>query len=120
MVGYYQAPQAFSLPPGKKAGEIVGIASTCGPDGSMRVEDAVVYAWYRDGTVSSGTYLDLDAYRAPYVYTLPEGKSIDLILAMAIACTDDHVYVWYWDGTVSSGMSNDLGMYRAPAAFTTP
>lgn len=115
-----EAQQAFTLPPGKTPQDIVGIDSTCGRDTTMDLDSAVVYAWYRDGTVSSGTYLDLDVYREPYPYILPAGKTIELIQSIAIACTDDHVYVWYWDGTVSSGMTHDLGMYRDPAPFTTP
>ena len=114
----YKALQQFSLPPGKYPHDIVGIASTCSMNKS--VDEAVFYAWYKDGTVSSGTYIDLDAFRDPYEYALPPGKTIELISSIGIACTDDHVYVWYWDGTVSSGMSNDLGMYREPASFTTP
>lgn len=108
--------QAFSLPPGKYPYNIVGIGSTC----NHPLNEATVYAWYDDGTVSAGSYLDLDSYREPYPYTLPAGKTIEVIDSMAIACSDDHVYVWYWDGTVSSGMSDDLGMYRAPAPFSTP
>ena len=111
-----QSPQPFTLPPGKYPHDIVGIGSTC----NHPLNDAVVYTWYKDGTVSSGTYLALDAYRKPYAYILPAGKTIELIDSIAIACSDDHVYAWYWDGTVSSGMSNDLGMYREPAPFTTP
>lgn len=108
--------QTYSLPPGKSPGDIVGISSTC----NHPLEEAVVYVWYKDETVSSGTYLNLDHYRAPYQYSLPPGKTPVDIISIGIACTDDHVYVWYWDKTVSSGDSSDLDLYRDPQPFVSP
>jgi len=66
-----------------------------------------VFAWYTNGTVSSGTSRDLDARTAPRPYSLPPGmKPVD-IRAIAIA-KDSRVYVWYDDGTRSVGTSTDL------------
>lgn len=66
-----------------------------------------VYAWYTDGTVSSGTSSDLDARSAPRPYSLPPGTRPVDIRAIAIA-KDSRVYVWYDDGTRSIGTSTDL------------
>ena len=64
----YEPPHPFSLPPGRRPGDIIGIG-IAGNDH--------VYAWYRDGTVSSGTSTQLDKYRTPYRYALPPGKTPD-------------------------------------------
>ena len=100
----YSPPTRYSLPPGKAPTDIVGMGIA---------GDDHVYAWYRDGTVSSGTSTDLDRYRPPSRYSLAPGKSPADVVGIDIACSDDHVYVWYSDGTVSSGTSTDLDKYRA-------
>jgi hypothetical protein len=87
--------------------------------GMAIASDDHVYAWYSDGTVSSGTSSDLDAYRSRYSYSLPGNKSADAIVGMDSA-SDDHVYVWYRDGTVSSGTSSDLDAYRSLYSYSLP
>jgi hypothetical protein len=62
----HRAPYAYTLPPGKTPGDIMGMGIAGSNDH--------VFAWYRDGTVSSGSSSDLDQHRAPYPYSLPSGK----------------------------------------------
>jgi hypothetical protein len=81
--------------------------------------DDHVYTWYRDGTVSSGTSADLDAYRTPYAYALPPGWAPVDIVSMRIA-SNNHVYAWYRDGMVSSGNSADLDAHRRPYRYAQP
>ncbi len=78
------------------------------------------YMWHQDGTVSSGTYNDLDKYRRPYSYTPAPGKHPHDIVGIAIAGSNDHVYIWYKNGTVSSGTSKDFDSYRAPYSYSLP
>ena len=66
-----------------------------------------VYTWYHDGTVSSGTSQDPDAYTGPTSYSLPPNMTPEDIRAIAIA-PNDWVWVWYDDGTYSAGHSWDL------------
>jgi hypothetical protein len=42
------------------------------------------------------------------------------IVAISIACSNDHVYTWYSDKTVSIGTSENLSLYEAPHSFTMP
>jgi hypothetical protein len=79
-----------------------------------------VYAWYLDGTFSSGSILDFDKYSARHSYAVPGGKSPGDIIGMGIACSDDHVYTWYKDGTVSAGSSWGLDEYRPLYRYTLP
>ena len=95
----------------KSASEIVGIDIA---------SDNHVYAWYSDGSVSSGSDLDFDIYRTLYKYALPGQKSLADIVGMGIACSDDHVYTWYTDGQVSAGTSSDLDKYRPLYSYTLP
>jgi hypothetical protein len=82
--------------------------------------DDHVYAWYKDGYVSSGTSRDLDVYRDLYTYSLPPGKSPGDIVGIAIAGSNDHVYAWYKDESVSSGTSLDLDEYRDLYTYSLP
>lgn len=107
----YWEPYNYSLPPGKKAEDIVGM-------GIAKSNDHI-YIWYKDGTVTSGASYDLDRYKPPYTYSLPSGKTPDDIVGMGIA-SNDHIYVWYKDGTVSSGTSADLDAYYAPYNYSLP
>lgn len=66
------------------------------------------YAWYDNGTVSSGTSRDLDQHTAPRSYSLPPGKTPKDIRAIGIAGSNERVFVWYDDGSISSGTSQDL------------
>ena len=107
----YAPPSRYSLPPGKSPRDIVGMGIA---------GDDHVYVWYRDGTVSSGTSIDLDRFRLPARYSLAPGKSPSDVVAIDIACSDDHVYVWYSDGTVSSGNSTDLDKFQRPVRYSLP
>lgn len=97
--------------PAKTPRDIVAMAIDCSDDH--------VFAWYKDGTVSSGTSTNLDVYRKLYRYALPTGKTTSDIVGVGIA-NDDHVFAWYRDGTVSSGTSEDLDKYRKPYGYTLP
>lgn len=105
----YGPEEGFALPPGQAMIDIVGLAIATGNDH--------VYAWFADGTVSSGYSEDLALYTAPVSYTLPGSRKPQDILGMGIA-SDSHTYTWYSDGTVSEGYSTNLGFYSAPVAFT--
>jgi len=104
----YASPYNFLLPGGNRLPDVVGIGIA---------SDNHVYAWYRNGTVSSGTSADLDDFRAPYPYAIPGGRTPNDIIAIDIA-SDDHVYAWYRDGTVSAGTTRDLAAYRPPDRYT--
>lgn len=116
-LGSHRAPAPYtSVPPvlerpQQAPGDVVGMGIAC--------SDSHVYAWYRDGTVSSGRSADLDAYRAQSAYSLPPGKTPADIAGMGIA-GDDHVYAWYRDGSVSSGTSTDLDRYGVPSSYSLP
>lgn len=69
-----------------------------------------VYAWYSNGTVSSGTTADLDSHSAPTKFSLPDGMKPVQIRAIAIS-KNDRVHVWYEDGTHSVGTTTDLDRY---------
>jgi hypothetical protein len=102
-------------------GELVKEILTKGAVGmGIAGSDDHVFAWYADGTVSSGSSWDLDQYRAPYAYALPPGKTPADIVGMGITGSDDRIFAWYGDGTVSSGSSGDLDQYRAPYAYVLP
>ena len=96
----HQAPQPFSMPPGKKVSDIIEIAIS---------NNDRVHVWYNDRTRSVGTSLDLDKHVAVESgVTLARNadnteKSIFQIVGIAIAKSNNHVYAWYDDGTYSSG-----------------
>lgn len=69
------------------------------------------YAWYDDGTVSSGTSWNLGQHTAPQSYSLPPGKTPADIRAIAIA-SNDRVITWYDDGSFSWGTSRKLDAYE--------
>jgi hypothetical protein len=105
------APVPYRLPAGKTPDDIVGMAC---------YRDVHCYAWYRDGTVSAGEYCNLESYRAPYAYHLPQTLSRGgtcPIVGMAIAQDTGYVYAWYRDGTVSAGTSEDLIRHRRPYSY---
>lgn len=70
--------------------------------------------------VSAGMSRDLDAYRAPYDSSAPQGYSLCDIVGIGIAGSNDHVYVWYRNGMVSSGSTSDLARYRSPQPYSMP
>jgi CubicO group peptidase (beta-lactamase class C family) len=105
----HTAEESFALPPGQAMVDIVGLAIATSNDH--------VYAWFADGTVSSGYSKDLDYYTSPTPYTLPGSRTPTDILGMGIA-SNGRTYTWYRDGKVSSGHSTNLGAYTAPVTFT--
>jgi hypothetical protein len=83
-----------------------------------------VYAWWDNGTVTSGTSTDLERHRSRYYYTLPEpyeGHTYTTasIVGMAIS-SSDRVYTFYINNTVTIGTSEDLDYYSGPYEFTAP
>ena len=83
--------------------------------------DDHVYAWYADGTVSSGTSKDLGAYASPAPYTLASGKTPADIVDMGIAGSDDVVYAWYGSAGRAAGMafaSAAAGLVMGPTGGT--
>jgi hypothetical protein len=96
---------------GKSYTDIIAIAmdGDFTPDAGEQVKRIylVVYAWYKDGTVSAGfmpTYVDrsygavakLDSYRKPYKYKLPKNWKPGMeILGIGIDGEKNHVYTWY-------------------------
>jgi hypothetical protein len=93
------------------------------------------YAWYRDGTVSSGTSDDLSRHRTRYPYVLPPGYTpADVVgIAHATYLQNDPrpggynqidavpaVYVFYRDGKYSAGVSNNVAKYRTPYPYELP
>ena len=59
----YAGPNPYLLPPGLAPADVYGFG-IAGSDGH-------VYAWYRDGTVNSGTAADLDCYRSRQTFEPP-------------------------------------------------
>lgn len=110
-VGRQGGRQDIVLSTGKDPSEIVAMAIA---------GDDVVYTWYADRMVSAGTSSDLDGRRAQYAYSLPAGYTVDDIVGMAIAKSNDRVYTWYDNGRVSVGTTSDLDKYRAPYAYSLP
>ncbi len=93
-----------------------------------------VYAWYKNGTVSSGTSNDLAKHKRPYKYVLPEGyepRDIAGITLRPIFVADTKsvlfklngipaTYVFYKNGKYSIGTSNNLAKYQQPKSYTLP
>lgn len=77
-----------------------------------------VYAWYQDGTYTTGTTMDVDSLSAPAAYTLAVGKTPDDVLAIAIA-GDGRTYTWYTDGNRSVGTPANLALHGT-TAFSVP
>ena len=93
------------------------------------------YAWYRDGTVSSGTSDDLSRHRTRYPYVMPPGYTPADIVGVAHATypksdkkpggyykteTLPAVFVFYRDGKYSIGISNNLAKFLAPRPYELP
>ncbi len=68
------------------------------------------YAWYSNGTISSGRTYDLDYHTAPQTYTCPPGQNPNTIRAIAIS-NGNRTYTWYDDGSRSIGTTTDLDHY---------
>jgi len=99
----------FGLASGQGYTKIVGIAIAKSNDRT--------FAWYQDGTKSSGTTWDLDQHSHGDPYTTAGGQTSYDIRSMAIAL-DDTIYAFYGDNTVSSGTSWELDRYQGTYATT--
>lgn len=98
------------FPAGKNMLNVVGI--------SIAKSNDHVYAWYDDGTLSSGTSLDFTRYFSDRPYSLKGGSRYQ-IRAMGIA-KNDHIYTWLSNGKAQSGMSNNLSKYIQPYDYSLP
>jgi CubicO group peptidase (beta-lactamase class C family) len=78
-----------------------------------------VYAWFEDGTVSSGVPNDLAKHFAPKPFECPPGTTPYQIRGVGIA-KNDHVYAWFSNGKASSGMSTRLHRHRTPYDYAIP
>ncbi len=106
------------LPSGKSMGNILGI-------GIAKSNDHV-YAWYDDGTVSSGYSRDFGFYFGsknfsgysgpPVPSTTGTGMARNHIRSLDIA-SNDHVYTWFSNDRVIEGMSDRLDRYRGAAEY---
>ena len=103
-LGERVSSQPFSLPPGKRPGDVLALAIG---------RDDHVYAWYADGTFSEGTSVELDHYRHSSKFFWPQHRSLDEILGMAIAGSSGQVYTWLADGTVWRGTAEEPLAERA-------
>lgn len=113
-----RAPYRYRLPSGKTPNDIVGMSTST---------DGHHFAWYRDGTVSAGTSDNLESFRTPYAYHLPQtlggtggitSPPTTNIVALATAQDTGHVYAWYSNNTCSSGTSENLIQYQKPYSYT--
>lgn len=77
--------------------------------------DAMHFAWYKNGNVSAGESGDLSSMRAPYGFKLARGYSLSDVVA--ISSNNGMCFAWYKDGKVSSGVSEDLDSIRDPYPF---
>lgn len=79
-----------------------------------------VYAFFDDGTVSSGTSLDFDRYFSNRSFVSPNINHADYryrIRGMGIAA-DDTIYSWASGKLAFAGHSRNLSAYRAPYAYS--
>lgn len=67
-----------------------------------------VNAWYSDGQYTIGSSSDLEAHRTARSFSLPAGKTMAAVVAIARGGPDNHVYAWYMDGSYSVGTPSDL------------
>ncbi|MBV8253903.1 MAG: hypothetical protein JO154_14970 [Chitinophaga sp.] len=110
----YGEMNSYSLAAGKTPADVVeiGIANT-----------NLVYVWYKDGTLSTGGFSQLNTYPAlniTYPYTLPAGKTPANIVGISISKQDGKCYAWYNDGTYSVGNSGNFAYYSGPQPYTVP
>ena len=111
---YSEDVYQYQVPGGQGGSTLVGVA--------FAKSDNDVYAWFEDGTVSSGTVEDFSAGNNISTYTTPVdfkfGQHGQLpirryaMVGVGIA-ENDRVYYWYGDNKRSSGTSRDLDKYRA-------
>lgn len=70
------------------------------------------------GQVTSGKRSNLDYYSALSNVSLEPNSTMDDVVAIAIAGSNDHCYVWYKDGTVTAGKNNDLDLFRSKYSYS--
>lgn len=74
-------------------------------------ENNKVYTWYANQMVSVGQSKDLDVHSSLKPFTLPPGRTINHIRAIAISPNSGRVFVWYDNGSLSCGDEQDLDKY---------
>ncbi|XXY53236.1 serine hydrolase [Sorangium sp. So ce269] len=84
--------------------EVLGIA--------IRKSDDRVFAWYADGTYSSGTATDFDSSSARASYSPPAGKTIYDLRDADFSSTG--VVYFHYGNSVSTGTAADLDSTAAP------
>ncbi|MFZ5896505.1 MAG: serine hydrolase [Myxococcota bacterium] len=71
--------------------------------------DNHVLAYYSDGMFTEGTSENLQQYAGPTPFTLPPGKGMQDLVAIAQGGADNKVYSWYMDGKYAVGTPTNLG-----------
>ena len=79
----------YSVAHGKQPKDVVAVA--------IDSSNNMIFAYYRDGTVSAGTSDDLDNKRPATEYRLPGDKSPQDIIDIGIDGFNHHVYAFYRD-----------------------
>lgn len=98
----------YTLPGGRTPGQIVGMA--------IKKSTDVTYAFYSDGTYSTGTTAAPGSATTGTVFAAPPGKTVSGILAMDF---DKHgrLFTWFKDGTFCYGTPADLDFYQSPRRY---
>lgn len=90
-VDYYGGAVPVTMPPARKASDVIGV--------DLAANDHV-YTWYRDGRVSHGTLSNLAQYNANPAnlpqFDMPEGSKPGHVRDMGIGA-GDRVYTWMQD-----------------------
>lgn len=97
-------PHDWSPASGISVTDVLGIA--------VRKSDNRVFAWYADGTYSSGTTVDFDSSSARATYSPPPGKTIYDLRDADFASTG--VIYFHYGSSVSTGTAADLDSTAAP------
>jgi hypothetical protein len=84
-----------------------------------------VYTWYNDGTVTSGTSTDLDAYRPTYTFKTPAQSGFTPLNIRAFGISqNDSVYSWFITNYRSKGttdsVADELASYSFPNVPNAP
>lgn len=88
------AGHTYTLPAPYTPQDLVGMAIAT-PKSALQNNPNRVYAWYKDGKVSSGTPTNLAYFEGPKPFTAPTGAAYADIRGMAIAGSNQWTYVWY-------------------------
>jgi hypothetical protein len=98
----HSSGNAYSLPDGITHAQLIDIAIsrriwTFPPRPVPGPSESARYAWYRDQTTSAGkaTTPSLDDLRGRSQFSLPPDRSVDDLIAAAIAHSNDHCYYWW-------------------------